>query len=65
MRKRTRTKACEPATPAPILEVRVDQNAAPGDFLPALARLLRRLRDTRKIEADVDGSEKAKGEGEE
>ena len=27
------------------LEVRVDPHAPPGNFLPALARLLRRLRD--------------------
>jgi hypothetical protein len=32
----------------PALEVRVDPHAEPGNLLPSLARLLRRLRDRQK-----------------
>jgi hypothetical protein len=33
------------------LEVRLDQSPPPGDVLPALARLLRKIRDREKTEA--------------
>jgi hypothetical protein len=48
----------------PELEIRVDPNAPPGDFLGALARLLRGVRDRerdsreRSTEGDDHGSDR-------
>jgi hypothetical protein len=42
--------------PADRLDVRLDLDAPPGNVLPALARLLRALRDEdRRLLADDDG----------
>jgi hypothetical protein len=37
------------------VEVRTDHHAAPGDYIPSLARLLRQMRDRRRLlEQDAD-----------
>ena len=41
--------AFEPSSLAGRLELRLDQSAPPGNVIPALARLLRRLRDRKRV----------------